>query len=236
MTALQVRLSQNKYKQWMIVLLVAASVIAVILDRIYIFYNHKNNFPSLVGNLFLAWIPLLFAILAYIVSWSRKLIYLVVPLLAFVWLIFFPNAPYMLTEFQHLRTGTATAPMWFAVLVLIWFAWIGLLLGVFSLYLMQEIVAKTLHPVIGWVFTLAVTILSSVGIYLGRFLRWNSWDILQDPKPIARDVWGWFRDPVSNLRAYGFTIVFTLLFLFVYLAFFTFSQVALEKRSEERAK
>jgi len=223
------RVSQNKYKLLMILLLAMASVVAVVLQKAHVIYSHENDFPSLVRNLFLAWIPLFFAVPAYVISWSRKLIYLVAPLFMFVWLIFFPNAPYMLTEFQHLRLNAATAPLWFDVLMLIWFAWIGLLLGIFSLYLMQDIVAKAFHPVIGWVFALAVTIMSSVGIYLGRFLRWNSWDILQDPKPIAQDIWGWFRHPGSNLKAYGFTFLFTLLFLFVYLAFYTFGKVVQEK-------
>ena len=236
MKTLTNRLSQNKYKLLMILLLALASAVAVIMEKAHVAYSHENDFPSLVRNLMLAWIPLVFASMAYGFSWSRKLVFLIVPLFAFVWLIFFPNAPYMLTEFQHLRLNAATAPLWYDVLMLIWFAWIGLLLGIYSLYLMQEIVARIFRPTVGWLFTLAVTVLSSVGIYLGRFLRWNSWDILQDPKPIAKDIWGWFRHPGSNLSAYGFTIVFTFLFLFVYLAFYTFSKVVQERKAEEKGK
>jgi uncharacterized membrane protein len=101
---------------------------------------------------------------------------------------------------------------------------------------MQEVVAKAFHPALGWLFALAVTVMSSAGIYLGRFLRWNSWDILQDPVPIARDIWGWFRDPTSNLRAYGFTIIYTLLFLFVYVAFHIFGKVMQERVAKENKK
>jgi len=228
------RFSQNKYKILMVALLGMATVFAVVVVEVHQRYSATNDYPSLLRNLFLAWIPLVFAVLAYVTSWSRWLLFLVVPGTAFVWLIFFPNAPYMLTEFQHLRLNQPTAPLWLDIIMLIWCAWIGLLLGIVSLHLMQEVVAKAFHPAIGWLFALAVTVMGSAGIYLGRYLRWNSWDILQDPLPIARDVWGWFRNPTSNLRAYGFTILYTLLFLFVYLAFHFFGKM-LQERSPRKA-
>lgn len=227
------RFSQNKYKLLMIFLLGLATLIAVALVEVHKHYSRTNDYPSLVRNLFLAWIPLVFAVTAYVTSWSRWLLFLIVPGLAFVWLIFFPNAPYMLTEFQHLRMNAPTAPLWFDIIMLIWCAWIGLLLGIVSLHLMQEIVARAFHPALGWLFALTVTVMSSAGIYLGRFLRWNSWDILQDARPIAEDIWGWFRHPTSNLRAYGFTLLYTLLFLFVYLAFYAFGKVMQERTAKE---
>jgi len=125
-------------------------------------------------------------------------------------------------------TGAGSAPVWFDVLMIIWFAWTGLLLGVVSLYFMQEIVARTFGAAAGWIFALAVAILNSVGIYLGRFMRWNSWDILQDPLPIAHDIWSLVRHPFSNVRIYGFILLFTLLFLFVYLALHAFGRVMQE--------
>ena len=80
----------------------------------------------------------------------------------------------------------------------------------------------------GWVFALAVTVLGSVGISLGRFLRWNSWDVLQEPLPILHDLWDILRYPFSNLRIYGFTLLYTLLFLFVYLALRAFGHLQAE--------
>jgi uncharacterized membrane protein len=102
--------------------------------------------------------------------------------------------------------------------LLIWAAWTGLLLGIASLKMMQEIIARTLSPAAGWFFAIGATILSSVGVYLGRFLRWNSWDLLQDPLPIAKDMYGIVRHPLSNLPTYVFLILFTLLFLFIYVS------------------
>jgi uncharacterized membrane protein len=222
------KLSKYKYKLLISTLLMTASVISVMLARIRMAYSNTHDYSNLIWNLSLAWIPFVFASIAYVVSWSRKLLYLVVPVCVFVWLIFFPNAPYILTDFQHLSTNANNAPLWYDVLMLIWFAWTGLLLGVVSLYFMQEIVTRTLGRTTGWLFTIGVTFLSSVGIFLGRFYSWNSWDIFGDPVPIVHDIWGWLRNPFANLRVYGFT----LLFLFVYLAIHAFGRVMQEKQQE----
>jgi uncharacterized membrane protein len=225
------RFSEHKYKLLIFLLLALASVISVMLALARMAYSGTADYTSLIWNLFLAWIPFVFSGLAYLVSWGRKWLWLVAAACALVWLLFFPNAPYILTDFQHLNYNAANAPLWFDVIMLIWFAWTGLLLGVTSLYLMQEIVTRSLGRWSGWLFALAVTVMSSVGITLGRFLRWNSWDILQDPLPIIHDVWGWLRYPFSNLRIYGFTLLYMLLFLFVYLAFRAFGHVMAERRS-----
>jgi uncharacterized membrane protein len=229
-------LSHHKYKIYVFGLLAAASVISVLLAKARMAYSNSNDYGTLIWNLGLAWIPFIFASIAYVVSWSRKLLYLVVPICAFIWLIFFPNAPYILTDFQHLSTTAKNAPLWYDVLMLIWFAWTGLFLGLISLHFMQEIVTRAFGRVPGWLFTILVTILSSVGILLGRFYRWNSWDILGDPMPIAHDIWGWLRNPFANLRVYGFTLLFTLLFLFVYLAVHGFGRMMQEKRPVDEAR
>ena len=225
------RLRDHKYKLLIVLLLLLASAISVGLALARVAYSGTRQYTSLVWNLFLAWIPFVFAALAYLVSWGRRWLWLVAGACALVWLLFFPNAPYILTDFQHLSTDPASAPLWFDVILLVWFAWTGLLLGVVSLYLMQEIVTRAAGRLSGWIFTLAVTVLSSVGISLGRFLRWNSWDLLQEPLPIIRDVWSILRYPFSNLRIYGFTLLYTLLFLFVYLAFRAFGHVLAERKA-----
>jgi uncharacterized membrane protein len=218
-------LSRHRYKLLLVTLLMAASAVSTLLARARMAYSNTQDYSNLIWNLCLAWIPFVFASIAYFVSWSRRLVYLVVPVCTFVWLIFFPNAPYILTDFQHLSTNANNAPLWYDVLMLIWFAWTGLLLGVVSLYFMQEIVTNAFGRTAGWLFAIFVTVLSSVGIFLGRFYSWNSWDIFGDPLPIAHDIWGWLKQPFANLRVYGFTLLFTLLFLFVYLAVHTFGRV-----------
>lgn len=214
-------------------LLVLASIISVVLEKVHTRINGEESYANLVFNLGLAWIPFAAAGMAYLTRRNRITFFLVMPICTLVWLIFFPNAAYLLTDFQHLATTDGSAPIWFDVILLIWFAWTGLFLGIASLYLMQEIVTDLSNPIIGWVFAISVTTLSSIGIYLGRFLRWNSWDLLQDPFLIARDMYGIVRHPISNLPTYVFTILFTLLFLFIYLTLHIFSGMIRERENRE---
>jgi uncharacterized membrane protein len=224
----------NKNKLLIISLLFIGSLISVVLAKARMIYSGSNEYSSLIWNLFLAWIPLLLSALVYLVSWTKKWLWVVSITCAMVWLLFFPNAPYILTDFNHLSTSSSNAPIWFDVIMLIWFAWTGLLLGVVSLHLMHGIVTRIMGKTAGWIFTLLVIFLGSIGISLGRFLRWNSWDVLQEPLPILHDIWDWIRYPFSNLRIYGFTFLYTLLFLFVYMAFRAFANIMKEQESEKQ--
>jgi uncharacterized membrane protein len=222
-------LTEHKYKFGIFSLLLAASAMSAVLAIFRMNYSDTLNYRFLVWNLILAWIPFLFAAIAYASSITRKPIMTIVIFgCAIAWLIFFPNAPYILTDFQHLSQQDVRVPIWFDVILLIWFAWTGLLLGVVSLYLMQEIVTRQFNKVIGWLFVFIVIGMSSFGIYLGRFERWNSWDVLQNPIPVLKDIYNVVRHPLHNIYPLGFTILFTLLFLFIYLTLFFFGRITAE--------
>jgi uncharacterized membrane protein len=224
-----------KYRLSLVGLLVAASLISLVLVRVHILLNGANAYPSLVLNLGLAWIPFISALAAFAAMRSRVTFFLIMPVCTLVWLVFFPNAPYLLTDFQHLATANSTSPLWFDVILLIWFAWTGLLLGIASLYWMQEIVTRTFNSVAGWVFAIGATSLSSIGVYMGRFLRWNSWDLLQEALPIAKDMYSFVRHPVANLPVYTFLILFTLLFLFIYVTIHLLGWIIADRRQSTRS-
>ena len=103
----------------------------------------------------------------------------------------------------------------------------GKLLGVVSLYLMQDIVHRTFGRFIGWIFVFVISAASSFGIYIGRFVRLNSWDILQDPAETAMEILGLVIDPTRRLAA--FTFLYTFFFLFVYLLLYSFSHMLQEQ-------
>lgn len=211
-------------------LLVMATLICLVLERLHVRVNGLRSYDNLVFNLGLAWIPFIAAALAYLARRHRITFFLIMPVCTAVWLVFFPNAPYLLTDFQHLADTRGSAPLWFDVIVMIWFAWTGLLLGIASLYLIHEIVTDLLGGWLGWAFAIAMTVLSGIGVYLGRFLRWNSWDLLHSPVNIAKDMYGIIRDPLSNLPTYFFTILFTLLILFIYLTIHVFAGMIRERQ------
>ena len=205
----------------------SASLICILLVAARIAYSDSGRYANLVWNLVLAWIPFVLAYLAYALSWKKALLYLLLPITAFLWLIFFPNAPYILTDLQHLVKETSSAPVWYDVIILVWFSWTGLLLGIVSLYLMHDIVQRAFGRLLGWVFVFAVSGLSSFGVYLGRFVRFNSWDLLGDPKEIVVTVLGLAIDPSRRLVA--FTILFTVFYLFVYLTLYSFAHLLQEQ-------
>ena len=227
-------LQARKYRLALGSLLVAASLIAVVLERLPAWLHGSRAYAGLLVTLGLAWVPFVAAALAYLPRKNRLTFFLIMPVCTLVWLAFFPNAPYLLTDFNQLAMSAGGAPLWLDVILLIWVAWTGLFLGIASLYLIQEIVTRVAGPLIGWAFAIVATVLSSIGVYLGRFLRWNSWDLLQNPLPIARDMYGIVRHPIDNLPTYVFTILFTLLFLFIYVAVHLMAAALQESRARNR--
>lgn len=218
---------RNKYSIAVFALLNLACALCIGLVAARVAYSESDDHLGLIWNLFLAWIPFMLASFAHAVSWRRISLYLVIPAVALLWLIFFPNAPYMLTDLQDLTRKTTAAPLWYDVLIVVWCTWTGMLLGVISLYLMQDIVHRAFGRSAGWMFVLVISAMSSFGIYIGRFVRLNSWDILQDPAETAMEILGVVVDPSMRLAA--FTLLYTFFFLFVYLLLYSFSHLIQEQ-------
>jgi uncharacterized membrane protein len=220
--------SHNKYRLTMFFLLAGATIISVAIWRFRVDYSGSGNYGFLIWNLFLAWIPFIIAYFTYTLTLRRRWVYVIVPVAAFFWLIFFPNAPYILTDFQHLAYWR-DVPVWYDVMLLIWFSFTGLLLGMVSLFLMQEIIRREFGRWFGWGFVALVAGLSSVGVYVGRFLRWNSWDIFSNPSGMAQYTIQGAQDP--SLQSIGFTSLFAAFFLFLYITLYTFGHLLLERQA-----
>ena len=138
-------------------------------------------------NLVLAWIPFLLARRIYALRASRSPRYGLLAACVVLWFFFLPNAPYIVTDLVHLKTRPPV-PKWFDLVMMVSFAWTGLCLGYLALYLLPEVVRSWLGRRWGWGFVGVMLALSSFGIYLGRFQRWNSWDVLTRPYGLASDV------------------------------------------------
>ena len=207
-------------------LLAAGSAVCIALVAGRMAFSHTIHLRFLVWNLFLAWVPLPFAWLSYRMEIRGGEARYLVVLPAVLWLLFFPNAPYILTDFLHLGQFPDNVPEWFDVMVIAWFALTGLMLGLVSLRMMQEVVARAAGTRVAWVFVVAVTALGSLGVYLGRFLRWNSWNVFQDPLKLADSALEQAARPDAGELLLGFTALFALLFLFVYVVTYLVAQPA----------
>ncbi|MBL8050376.1 MAG: DUF1361 domain-containing protein, partial [Anaerolineales bacterium] len=187
----------------------------------------SDEYAFLLWNIFLAWIPLGMAYAAESFSWNRKTLIFAMPFAALLWLLFFPNAPYILTDLLHLRYPKEIVPLWFDVLLILWFSWTGLSLGIISLFMMQNIVRREFGRVTGWLFVLSVGFLTSLGIYIGRFLRWNSWDVLFNPHDRFIEFIYYSTNP--SLQSIIFISVFSMLFIFIYVTIYTFGLLLQEQ-------
>ena len=223
--------SHNKYRLTMFSLLAGASVFSVLIWRVRSDMSGTGRYAFLIWNLFLAWIPFMIAYFTYTTTLKRRQIYFVMPLAAFFWLIFFPNAPYILTDFQHLAFSRGDAPIWYDVMMLIWFSFTGLMLGMVSLFLMQEVIRREFGRWTGWGFVAVVSLLTSAGVYVGRFLRWNSWNVFNDLGEMARYTLQSAQDP--SLQSVGFTSLFGMFFLFLYITLYTFAHLLSERQTEQ---
>jgi uncharacterized membrane protein len=135
-----------------------------------------------------------------------------------LWLLFFPNAPYLVTDFLHL-VEREPVPIWYDILMLATFAWTGVLLGFASLRAIQTIVADHLGQFASWLFVSGSLGLGGLGIYLGRFSRWNSWDVFSEPKAVLKDLLLPFTSPLNNKEFFGFSLLFAAFLLVGYLAY-----------------
>jgi uncharacterized membrane protein len=181
-------------------------------------------------NLFLAFIPWALTSLAIIKPALQKS-KARIALLLIVWLLFFPNAPYILTDLFYLRLRF-TMPIWYDLLLILSFAWTGLLFGFLSLWDIEKI----LHNFIGrgtpasgsgrrprpFFITLLSTVflfIGSFGIYIGRYLRWNSWDILTDPLELMYDISDRVANPFKHPGTWGMTLFMGLFLNMLYWSF-----------------
>lgn len=190
--------------------LAAIGLLAVRIDRV-----GKPAFVFLTWNLFLAWIPFVLSLCVAAVharGGPRPLLWV----LGAGWLLFLPNAPYILTDFIHLgRVGGA--PLWFDAALIGTFAAVGLALGLGSLLVVHRVVEARVGRVVGWAVAVSSLVLSAIGIYLGRFPRFNSWDVVTDPNRLVPVVLQRLADPLGNTFLLRFGAVMSTLLLASYL-------------------
>lgn len=222
------------YHSWRRQLVVLASLIfaTTLCLALVGFRSWRYGSPSgwLVWNLFLAWLPLCGALTAYnLERLPGRWRWLPVAGFAVLWLLFLPNAPYLVTDIIHLKPHKG-ALLWYDLIMLVTFAWTGVFLGLVSLFLMQELVRRSAGRAASWLFVFGVMVLNGFGLYFGRVLRWNSWDVLFRPDSLFFELLAGIRNPWAHTQTLAFAGLFTLLFSAVYLMLLAFTQLQLEQQ------
>lgn len=210
MKILQKITSDTKVKIILLLLLMCLGCGCLLVVRIAI--TREFYFLFLAGNLLLALIPLAIAyrLYSYEEKYPRRL-FLILSM-AILWLLFLPNAPYIITDFIHLRPEL-DIPMWFDVLLIFSFAMAGLLAGLISVYFVHQVFKKYISTSFSWMIIGLISCLTGYGIYLGRFLRWHSKDLFFNTKPLLIDVF----THLNNKTAIGMTAIFAFIIFVSYL-------------------
>jgi uncharacterized membrane protein len=152
-------------------------------------------------------------------AWTRRLRkrqLLIV--LSFIWLLFIPNAFYMLTDLYHLNDGSrhSRVPEWFDLALILSFAFNGLLLGVLSVRQMERLFLPNPTTIGSWIFLYPIMVLNALGVYTGRYLRYNSWDIISDPWQLLRDMISMVVHPLRNHPVWSMVLCFSILLMLIY--------------------
>ncbi|MFS4432073.1 DUF1361 domain-containing protein [Chryseobacterium sp. S90] len=205
--------ASSRFKINMLLILMTVFCFSLSAFRYYI--SDTKVFLFLNWNLFLAWIPLLLSsfILAFNIKSKISLIFIII-----VWILFFPNSPYILTDLFHLRARNSV-PIWYDLIVILSYAWTGLICGFISLNDIEKSLSEygkrnSINAVI--IFFL---FMSSFGVYLGRFLRWNSWDVLNNPFGLFSDIVVRFIYPLEYTKTWGVTVLMGIMLNFMYFTF-----------------
>lgn len=170
-------------------------------------HTHELTYYFYLWNLFLALIPLVC---------SRKLLnqkrldFKAICYLA-IWLLFFPNAPYLVTDLFHFSPGEG-CPAWFDLILVSSASWNGIVVATISLLQVEKFLRKCFSNKKVHFILMFFILLCGYGVYLGRFPRFNSWDVMTNPAGLAYYIKNSIVHPHQNISAWAFTTMFSLLF------------------------
>ncbi len=201
----------GSFHQWLLL----SSGFSCLLLLVRMMVTGSLDYVFLPWNLLLAFIP-------YFISWwmMRKVSFIEHRLKCWaamaVWLLFIPNSFYIITDLFHL-TRFNDAPEWFDLLLIFSFAWNGILCGIISLRRVEMVTAIIRGQHFSLLVVFGVMWLNAFGIYIGRFLRYNSWDIITDPFSLAVEIINMVFHPIENGYAWGMTLCYAAFMSFLYL-------------------
>lgn len=195
--------------------LILSCLFSVSLSLARIIYTHQWLFVSFNWNLFLAFVPYFISRwLTRNPAWTENKVKF---LAAFIcWLLFIPNSFYIITDLFHLEERYAI-PLWFDLALILSFAWNGILLGILSVRQMEKILETKFFLKNEWFFVFPIMLLNAFGIYLGRVLRYNSWDVISNPFHLVHDVVYLLAHPIRNRFDWSMILCYAVFMMLIYI-------------------
>lgn len=188
---------------------------AMVIFRIY--KTGSMHFLFLIWNLFLAGIPWIISSILILSPGLRKRKILLF-IAGSIWLLFIPNSFYIITDLFYLKYKNL-APIWYDLVLIFSFAWAGIILGFSSLKDLEEILSEKIRKNLNAILISSLLFLISFGIYLGRFQRWNSWNIINEPKELFYDIGERIANPAEHPGTWGMTILTGILLNCIWWSF-----------------
>ena len=163
-------------------------------------------------NIFLAWIPYMlsnfFAEVKQKAKWKQLFLFA-------SWLLFFPNALYIVTDLIHIDDNK-DVPVWYDAVLLFASSFIGIMMAFVSLQKVEFFLKCVFSKRVVAALVPFILFVASFGVYLGRFERWNSWDVIKDPMALGLNIINNFTSPIDNYRTWAITILFTAIYSLLY--------------------
>lgn len=205
----------------------------VVSTTLYVIPTWAFSWFLIIWNNFLAVLPLIFALLAKKAYEAHKKPSFIIA--STLWLLFFPNAPYMITDLKYTYlhseetylyylTNGSNVYAWFFVINLALCVFIGLLHGMMSLNIMHNLVTKRFGKGVGVAAVSVTILLSSFAIYIGRFPRLNSWDIIRPAFLIEK-----IADSATEFMPV-FILIFSFAIAFFYILYYLFVKYFVEQK------
>ncbi|MBK7291126.1 MAG: DUF1361 domain-containing protein [Chitinophagaceae bacterium] len=206
-------------EQWLLL----SSCFSCLLLAIRMAATGTFTYIFLPWNLFLAFIPYFFSgkITKSVSTFHQKILF---GFTFLAWLVFVPNCFYIITDLFHLKHFTA-APEWFDLLLIFSFAWNGIILGILSLRRVEVVVEKISKKKLTILLVFGVMLLNAFGIYIGRFLRFNSWDIITDPFTLLIEIMNLLTHPFQNSTAWAMIVCYAIFMTFLYYTIRKMSEI-----------
>jgi uncharacterized membrane protein len=193
--------------------LLLSSIFSMALLIFRLLYTGSLLFVFLSWNLFLAFVPYLIS--KHLANAGGKWQWWQQVLLGLVWLLFIPNSFYLITDLFHLDKNEIV-PLWYDLALLLSFAWSGILFGILSVRQMEKLFESFFRKKSEFLFLAPLMLLNGFGVYVGRYLRFNSWDVITDPFMLIRDIIYLFIHPIRSRFDWSMIICYTILLMLIY--------------------